>query len=402
MTILPDPVRIERPASGGAVAHLADGRVVFVRNSLPGELVALRLTDETAKVCRGEAIEILEPSPDRVSAPCRFAGPGGCGGCDFQHATMSAQGSWKATIVADHLRRLAGITWEGDVTAVGATGEGTRTRLRLGVNEEGELGLRHNRSQELIPIDHCWLSDDRFKKAFTTSWYGAEEVELRAIGDGEPYAVVRRETPRGTMFELTSMRGEPLEPSTHSRVKVDGHYFKVAPRSFWQSHRDAPEMLLDRVLMACDAQPGDHVVDLFSGVGLFSVPLAKRVGYGGKVVAVESSPYAVRDARENAASLRQLKVREWNVSPRAINDAVATGDLVVLDPPRTGLAKGVADALVRRAPRRMVYVSCDPATLARDLKVLITGGYNVSSIEVIDLFPMTEHVESVVVLDKAL
>jgi len=132
------------------------------------------------------------------------------------------------------------------------------------------------------------------------------------------------------------------------------------------------------------------------------VPLAKRVGYGGKVVAVESSPYAVRDARENAASLRQLKVREWNVSPRAINDAVATGDIVVLDPPRTGLAKGVADALVRRAPRRMVYVSCDPATLARDLKVLITGGYNVSSIEVLDLFPMTEHVESVVVLDKAL
>ena len=401
MSTTPVPVRLERPATGGAVGHLEDGRVIFVRHGIPGELVDVAVTDETSKVCRGEAVAIVEASSDRVVPPCRFAHPGGCGGCDFQHLSPPAQRSWKATLVREHLRRLAGIDWEGDVAAVGATGEGTRTRLRLGVDEEGQLGLRANRSDTLVTLDRCWLSDARFAPAFATEWFGAEEVELRAIGEGEPFAVVRRETPRGTMFELTSMRGEPLEPSTHSRVKVDGRYFKVSPRAFWQSHRDAPETLLARVLAYADVQPGDHVVDLFSGVGLFSIPLAKRVGPGGKVVAVESSPYAVRDARENADGLRHLRVREWSVAPRAINDAVAPGDIVVLDPPRSGLAKGVAEALVRRAPRRMVYVSCDAATLARDLKILLAGGYALTDLTVFDLFPMTEHVETVCVLDKA-
>ncbi len=401
MSTTPVPVRLERPATGGAVGHLHDGRVIFVRHGIPGELVDVAITDESAKICRGDAVAILEPSADRVVAPCSFAHPGGCGGCDFQHLQPAAQRSWKATLVTDHLRRLAGITWEGDVTAVGATGEGTRTRLRLGVDEEGKLGLRAHRSDQLVVLDRCWLSDPRFSPAFKTEWFGAEEVELRAIGDGEPFAVVRRETPRGTMFELTSMRGEPLEPSTHSRVKVDGRYFKVSPRAFWQSHRDAPETLLTQVLAYADVQAGDHVVDLFSGVGLFSVPLAKRVGPGGKVVAVESSPYAVRDARENADSLRHLRVREWSVTPRAVNDAVAPGDVVVLDPPRSGLAKGVAEALIRRSPRRVVYVSCDAATLARDLKILVAGGYELRDLSVFDLFPMTEHVETVCVLDKA-
>ncbi len=401
MTLASEPVRVERPASGGAVGHLADGRIVFLRHTAPGELVTVDVTDETSKICRGDAVEILEASPDRVTPPCRFAHVGGCGGCDFQHLTPTAQRSWKATVVSDQLRRIAGIDWHGDVEAVGATGEGTRTRLRLGVNEDGQLGLRPHRSSDVVALDACWLSDARFAPAFATSWDGAEEVELRAIGDLEPFAVVTRETPRGTVIELTSMRGEPLEPSTHSRVKVGDHYFKVSPRAFWQSHRDAPELLVSHVLAFADVKPGDHVVDLFSGVGLFSVPLAQRVGYGGKVVAVESSPYAVRDARENADKLRQLKVREWNVTPRAINDAVAPGDIVVLDPPRSGLAKGVAEAIVRREPRRLVYVSCDPATLARDLKILVAGGYDIREIKVFDLFPMTEHVESIVLLDKA-
>jgi tRNA/tmRNA/rRNA uracil-C5-methylase (TrmA/RlmC/RlmD family) len=143
------------------------------------------------------------------------------------------------------------------------------------------------------------------------------------------------------------------------------------------------------------------VTDLFSGVGLFSIPLAKVVGPGGKVTAVESSPYAVRDARENGDGLRHLKVREWSVSPRAINDSVGEGDIVVLDPPRHGMAKGVAESLLRRAPRRVVYVSCDAATFARDLKHMLAGGFQLSDLKVFDLFPMTEHSELVALLDMA-
>ncbi len=396
------PVRIERPATGGGVGRLGDGRVVFVRHSLPGELVRVDVTETTAKFARADAVAILEASPERVAAPCAYAHPGGCGGCDLQHASPAAQASWKAALVSEHLQRIAGVTLDVTVIPSGLDPQGSRTRLRCAVNEDGQLCLRGARSHDLVAVDACWIASGAFAPAFATSWHGADEVELRAIGEGEPFAVVRQETHRGTMFEICSLHGEPLEPSTQSRVQVQGHYFSVSPRSFWQSHRAAPQLLLDTVLAFADVKPDEHVTDLFSGVGLFAIPLAKMVGPGGRVTAVESSPYAVRDARQNGDGLRQLKVREWSVSPRAINDAVSPGDAVVLDPPRNGLAKGVVDALIRRAPRRLVYVSCDPATFARDLKMLLAGGFALGEIRVFDLFPMTEHVELVSVLDNTL
>ncbi len=395
-------VRIERPASGGGVGRMPDGRVVFVRHSLPGEMVRVEINEATANFYRGDAIEIVEASPHRVAAPCEYAHAGGCGGCDLQHADPEAQVHWKSTLVAEHLRRIAGIEREVVISTPTASPRGSRTRLRCAVDDEGRLSLRSFRSHDLVAIDRCWIADETFAPAFAASWDGAEEVELRAIGDGAPFAVVRRETHRGTIYEICSLRGEPLEPSTQSRVAVQGHVFSVSPRAFWQSHRDAPEMLLASVLEFADVNAGDHVVDLFSGVGLFAVPLAKIVGPGGRVTAVESSPYAVRDARQNGDGLRQMKVREWSVTPRSINDSVGPGDVVVLDPPRAGLAKGVAQALVRRAPRRIVYVSCDAATFARDLKVLLAGGFELKEFRVFDLFPMTEHVELVALLDNAL
>ncbi len=397
--VIESPVRVERPATGGAVGRLADGRVVFVRHSLPDELVSVALTETTSKFARGEAVEVLERSAQRTVPPCPYFHPGGCGGCDLQHASPVAQASWKATLVEEHLQRIAGVERAVVVHDAPSGAKGSRTRLRCAVNEGGRLCLRVARSHDLIAIDHCWIGDEAFAPAFATSWDGAEEVELRAIGNGHPFAVVRRETERGTMYELCSLYGEPLEPSTQSRVSVGDHVFSVGPRSFWQSHRDAPQLLLDSVLTLGEAKAGDHVADLFSGVGLFSVPLAKRVGPGGKVTAVESSPYAVRDARQNAEGLRQMKVREWSVTPRSVNDAVGEGDLVVLDPPRGGLAKGVADALIRRRPRRIVYVSCDAATFARDVKTLAGGGFALEHLEALDLFPMTEHVELVASLD---
>jgi len=393
------PVRLERPATGGAVGRLDDGRVVFVRHALPGELVRVEVTEMTSKFSRGDAVDILEASPDRVSPPCRYAHPGGCGGCDLQHASTAAQVSWKSSLVAEHLRRIAGVEAEITVAEPSSDPQGSRTRLRCAVDDDGRLALRAARSHDLVVLDSCWIADPSFAPAFAASWYGAEEVELRAIGEGDPFALVRRPTPRGTLHELCSLRGEPLEPSTQSRVNVRGHVFSVGPRSFWQSHRDAPTTLLDSVLELAGARVGDHVTDLFSGVGLFAVPLAQVVGPGGRVTAVESSPYAVRDARQNAEGLRNLKVREWSVTPRSVNDSVGEGDVVVLDPPRGGLAKGVAQALVRRRPRRVVYVSCDAATFARDLKILLAGGFASKEMRVFDLFPMTEHVELVASLD---
>lgn len=393
-------VRVERPATGGGVGRADDGRVIFVRHSLPGELVRVALTESTASFYRGDAVEIIEASPERVAPPCPYAHPAGCGGCDLQHASTPAQLSWKKALVEEHLRRIAGIERSVDVTAMLGSAKGTRTRLRCGVDDDGQLALRQTRSHRLVAINPCWIADESFAPAFTTSWRGTSEVELRAIGDGDPFAVAQRVSERGTTYELRGLSGELLDPSTQSRVDVAGHVYSVGPLSFWQSHRDAPNVLLDTVLEFARPELGDDVTDLFSGVGLFSVPLAKAVGSSGKVTAVESSPFAVRDARINAQGLKTLKVREWSVTPRSINDTVRENAIVVLDPPRHGLAKGVGLSIARRAPRRVVYVSCDAATFARDLKEFLGSGFVLSDLRVFDLFPMTEHVELVALLDS--
>jgi len=393
-------VRIDRPATGGGVGRADDGRVIFVRHSLPGELVRVQVNETTSSFYRGDAIEVLDPSPDRVEPPCPFAHPGGCGGCDLQHASSSAQRSWKASLVAEHLKRIAGLEMDVDVTPAPSEAKGSRTRLRCAVDDDGRLSLRVARSHELVAIDACWIANDAFGAALRSTWRGISEVELRAIGHGEPFAVARRESERGSHFELRSLTGAPLEPATHSRVAVRDHVFSVGPLSFWQSHRDAPHVLLDAVLEFADVSSGDDVVDLFSGVGLFAVPLAKLVGPAGRVTAVESSSFAVRDARTNATGLRQLKVREWSVTPRSVNDTVREGSVVVVDPPRQGLAKGVAESLVRRRPGRLVYVSCDAATFARDLKIFLGNGFSLDQLRIFDLFPMTEHVELVASLDS--
>lgn len=394
-------VRIERPATGGAVAHLGDGRVVFVRHALPGELVRISLSEATTRYARADAVEVLEASPERVDAPCPYAHPGGCGGCDLQHASGDAQRAWKGALVAEHLRRLAGVSRDVEVRDAPGPVRGSRTRLRCAVDGDGALALRAVRSHDLVRLDACWIADERLAPAFATSWDGVDEVELRALGEGDPFAVVRRGVGREARVEARTLSGAAYGASFESRVTVDGHTFVVSPRSFWQSHRAAPATLLSTVRSFADVSAGDHVVDLFSGVGLFAVPLAREVGPRGRVTAVEASPHATRDARRNAEGLSQLRVREWSVTPRAVNDAVAAGDVVVLDPPRTGLARGVAAALVRRAPRRIVYVSCDAATFARDLAALLAGGYRLADLAVFDLFPMTEHVELVALLDTA-
>ncbi len=393
-------VRVQRPAVGGGVGRAEDGRVVFVRHALVDELVRARVSEETSRFFRAEAVEILEASAGRVVPPCPYAHPGGCGGCDLQHASRETQLAWTSSIVVEQLRRVAGVTLDVATRSTASPVKGSRTRLRCAVDAEGRLSLRATRSHDLVAIDPCWIADERLVGAFSHEWPAFAEVELRAIGNGEPFAVCRRGAARFADYELRSLVGGPASPSLQSRVAVGDYVYTVSPLSFWQSHRDAASVLLDTVEEFARVETGDDVVDLFGGVGLFGVALAKAVGPKGRVRVVESSPYAARDARENAAGLAQLKVREWSVTPRAVNDAVARDSIVVLDPPRQGLAKGVVDALARRSPRRLVYVSCDAATFARDLKGFLARGFVLSDLRVFDLFPMTEHVELVALLDR--
>ncbi len=391
-------IKIERPATGGGVGRLSDGKVIFVKHCLPGEVVDVSITTTNAKMARGDAIEIIEPSPDRVEPQCQYARPGMCGGCDLQHANKASQVKWKLDIAKAHLERLAGTDHEIKIIANDIDDLGSRTRLRCGVDDEGRLGLRTSRSRELIAIDHCPLASDRLIPAFSTSWKGAEEVELRAIGEGEPFGVVRYHSKRGTSIDLARLDGSPLNSKYTSFANVDGYQYRISPLSFWQSHVGAPSLLVKEVMQTAELKRGDHAIDLFGGVGLFSLPLAKAVGASGRVTCVESSSHAAQDARYNSTDISQIEVQEATVTKRTISNLLMENSVVVLDPPRSGINGAALAELTTSRARQIIYVSCDAATLSRDLATLKTQ-YEIKEIKAFDLFPMTEHLEFMVNLE---
>ncbi len=388
------PVRVGRAATGGAASRLGDGRVVFVRHALPGELVEVALTEDGARFARADATRVLEASAERVAAPCPHAGPGRCGGCDLQHASAAAQDDWRVAVAREHLARLAGADAELSVERPPHGARGSRVRLRAAVASDGRLALRRWRSHDLEVLDDCYVADERLAPAFAARWPAGAEVELRAIGDGDPFAVVSV----GAGATTTDLAGRALEGAV-SEVDVAGRRYRVSPGSFWQAHRDAPELLVAAVLEGAGLVPGDTAVDLYGGAGLFGAALADAAGPAGRVTLVESSIEAAADALANAPAAGRLSVRAARVTPR-VAALVAERDVVVVDPPRTGLARGVAAALCAARPRRVVYVSCDAATLARDLGVLLTCGYRLVGLRAFDLFPMTEHLELVALLDR--
>jgi tRNA/tmRNA/rRNA uracil-C5-methylase (TrmA/RlmC/RlmD family) len=346
-------VEVGPVAHGGhCVARLGDGRVVFVRHALPGERVEVEVTEGTDgdPFWRADAVAVLTASSDRVEAPCPVAGPGLCGGCDFQHVALARQRSLKADVVAEQLRRLAGLSVDVVVEAVPGDVDGLRwrTRTRFARLPDGGTAMRKHRSHELVPVDDCLI-------ALPPAPPGPEVVE--AAGRS--------------------------------------HTFQVASDGFWQVHPGAPRVLVETVLSLLRPEPGERVLDLYAGVGLFAAFLADVVG-ATSVVAVEGHPGAARDAVANLP--RGVRVKRGDVA-RVLTDSLDEPfDLVVLDPPREGARRKVVEQVVDRAPRAVAYVACDPAALARDVATFASRGYVLREVRAFDLFPMTHHVECVAVL----
>lgn len=326
-------------------------RVVFVRHALPGERVVLEITDGTDgdRFWRGDAVEVLAPSPDRVAAPCRYAGPGLCGGCDFQHVDLAAQRRLKAEVVREQLRRVARLDVDVAVEAVPGDQDGLRwrTRQRYVPLPDGGRGMRKHRSHEVVPVEECLL-----------------------------------EAPAGPSYD------------------VEGRAFEVADGGFWQVHPGAPLALVDAVLEALRPQPGESVLDLYAGVGLFSRFLLEAVGPEGRVAAVEGDPTASALSATNVPGLLAQPGDVGEVLAGGLPAAWATADLVVLDPPRAGAKRAVVEQVVARSPRAVAYVACDPGALARDVAIFAEHGYRLVSLRAFDLFPMTHHVECVALLEK--
>ncbi len=389
---------------------------MFVRHALPGERVIAEVTEESAKFLRADAVKILDPSPDRVVPPCPYAGPGRCGGCDWQHATLDAQRRLKAQVVAEQLQRLAGIEREVVVEEVpGAPdGLGWRTRVQFAALPGGELGFRRHRSHEIEPVDACLIAHPEVEAvgAESHTWAGAAGVEVIASSGGERAVVVRPrprrsvtvpdlDAPASILLDQGKGRTEPRRGSGVLHEQVGERGFRVMGSGFWQVHPGAAETLLDAVLAYAAPEPGEWALDLYCGVGLFAAGLAEAVGPEGAVFSLESEAAAVRDARANLRDLPQARVERGRVEEALDRFQIERADLVVVDPPRAGLGREVVERVAALEAARIVYVSCDPATFARDLKWLAERGYALSALRAFDAFPMTHHVECVGLLQRA-
>ena len=344
---------------GHCVARVVEAgdRVVFVRHALPGEEVVVEITEGTEgdRFWRGDAVTVHAASPDRVAPPCPYAGPGLCGGCDFQHVALPAQRELKAAVVREQLSRLAKLDVAVEVESVPGDhdGLGWRTRMEYAVTRDGRRGMRKHRSRDVVPIERCLIA--------------------------HPHAV-----------ELPA-------PGVRTEVVLDRSY-RVAANGFWQVHPGAPATLVRTVLDQLEPRPGERVLDLYAGVGLFAGFLGARVGETGRVVAVEGNKQACAHASENLADLPHAEVAVGSVDRVLASSYDEPFDLVVLDPPREGARRTVVEQVVARRPRAVAYVACDPAALARDLATFAEHGHRLETLRAFDLFPMTHHVECVALI----
>jgi tRNA/tmRNA/rRNA uracil-C5-methylase (TrmA/RlmC/RlmD family) len=396
-------LRIGEVAAGGwCVARLADDGnfVVFVRHALPGERVRAVVTQLTAKFARADAVEIIEPAQERVRPPCPYARPGGCGGCDWQHASLETQREFKAAVISQQLRRIAGI--DRQVTVQPLPGEtdglGWRTRVRFAVARDGQAGFHKHRSTEVVPVSDCLIAHPLVTQAEITrrSWLGIRSVEVAvAPASGERVVV----TDNGGAGPGGRPPGTPRDEQILVQHAV-GRDWRVAATGFWQVHPAAADTLVTAVLAGLAPKPGEIALDLFCGAGLFAWALADAVGPDGTVVAVEQDQDAVRDARRNLRDTPWARVHRGDAAEVIGRHGLSGASIAVVDPPRAGVSQPLIDALgAGSGLRRLAYVSCDPATLARDLAALGRHGWDLTELLAFDAFPMTHHVECLALME---
>ena len=445
-------------AHGGHCVARHEGRVVFVRHGIPGEKVRVRLTEsgEGAKFWRGDVVEVLTASPDRVEHFWDLADSARSwahrhppvGGAELGHITLGRQRSLKAEVLAEQLQRLAGVefpragehvTVEGPAEAAGGpaaadgaadaagesgapgTGLGWRTRAGFAVTAAGKLGMHAHRSDSVLPVREMPLAVDAINalRLWDIDLQGIERIEVAAPANGSRPLVLLVPAPGTRAKRLSAVlahlpddvsvasfdpaKGEVLRlrGRTYVQETASGHDFRVTGDGFWQIHRAGPETLVGAVTGFLRGggflEPGAAVADLYAGAGLFTAPLADAVGDTGSVLSVEGSPGASRDARKNLHGAAQVEIVQGKVE-RVLREKARRFDAVLLDPPRAGAGKAVVNQLVEAAPRAVAYVSCDPASFARDVGYFRQAGWELDGLRAFDLYPHTHHMETVALL----
>ncbi len=393
-------------AHGGSALGRHEGRVIFVPYTIPSETVRVELVEARTRWGRGRLLEVLEPSPHRVEPPCPYFGPDRCGGCHFQHIAYEAQAEFKREVVVDQLARLGGLGDANVQEIIGAAEPWAyRNHAQLHTTPEGQLGFLTADTHRVVPIKECLILDpmlNELRTALDMEWPELHRLSLRcgsATGDRMAVFELNRyeafdiEVDFAVSCVILLADGEAvvLMGNAYLEEQVAGRDYCISANSFFQVNTAGAEALVAIVREYLAPAKGDRLLDLYCGVGLFGLTLADQVGH---VLGVEADPSAVADFRTNAQGMDQVELIEGKVQS-VLGRIEERVDLLLLDPPRSGAGKAVIDQVAHLQPRRIAYVSCDPATLARDARDLVDNGFLLQEVQPVDLFPQTYHVESV-------
>lgn len=393
-------------AHGGSALGRHEGRVIFVPYTIPGETVRVELVETRTRWGRGRLLEVLEPSPHRVEPPCPYFGQDKCGGCQFQHIEYEAQAEYKREVVIDQLARLGGLPDANVHEIVGAADPWAyRNHVQFHTTPQGQLGFLTADTHDVIPIEECLIIDPLLEELWAgldMEWPQLHRLSLRcgsvtgdrmAIFELNEYEDFDIEVDFAVSCVILLADGEVavLMGNAHLEEQVAGRDYRISADSFFQVNTAGAEALVALVRESLAPTSSDSLLDLYCGVGLFGLSLADRVG---RVVGVEADPSAAADFRVNSRQMEHVTLIEGKaqaVLPRIEEPP----DLLVLDPPRSGAGRAVIEQIARLKARRIAYVSCDPATLARDAQHLAESGFELREVQPVDLFPQTYHVESV-------
>ena len=383
-------VTVEKIVPNGYGLAFAENLTVFVSLAAPGDRLRVRVTERKGRTAFAEIVEVLAPGPQRVQPPCPYFGR--CGGCDFQQMSYAAQLAAKAGIVRDCLVRLGRIDFPGEIETIGSPRDFRyRARAQWHLDpRRRRFGYYRRNSHDVIDVENCPIATEELQKVLT---------DLRADLAWDDFWADKPEIEAAVAGGESSVYGaELIEPTREIRFEAFGERYAYDAQSFFQGN---PYLIEELVATALGEARGRAAVDLYCGVGLFTLPLARRFE---RVVGVEANARALEFARRNAEGARLENVSfvaepvgEWFGGPDA---AAGEVDFLLLDPPRAGAEREAIDGILRLAPRAVSYVSCEPSTLARDLRLLTENLYRIESITAVDLFPQTHHVETVVRLAR--
>lgn len=400
-------VKLDKLTYGGdALGRLSDGRAVFVPFALTGETVSIRTIEEKPSHVRAELVEVLEPSPDRISPKCLHFGI--CGGCHYQHMPYSIQVDIKAAILRDQLLRIGKISDPPLKQAVPCTIEWNyRNHVQFHLTRTGKLGYVDVHGRNVFPISECHLPEPTLDSLWPRLEFdpglGLERASLRLGIDEQTMLVLESaEVPELeleadlSVVHLSGTDTVVMAGDDYLSIKVNDRLFHVSAASFFQVNTGMAEKMVAHLLEQLPVTPATTLLDVYCGVGLFSAFFAPRVG---RVIGVEASPSACEDFTINLDDFDNVELYEAAAETVLPGLDVKPG-VVIVDPPRAGLEKRALDALMVLAPLRLAYVSCDPSTLARDAARLIAGGYRLVQVTPFDLFPQTYHIESISIFER--